>query len=389
MNEHPERRDVLIVGAGLIGLGIAYELAKEGVSVRILDGQAPASSASWAGAGMLAPYTEGLEGEAFEDACARSLEMFPAFAAELADRTGVDVQLRRDGIVEAAYGEAAAARLQRHVARLSARGVRAEWHDRRGALGLEKILGEGCVGAALVHDAGQVDNRALGRALRIACERLGVRIDVGVEALALESAGGRACGVRTKNGFAGAETIVNAAGAWAGALAGVPQEARIPVVPIKGQMLALAVPPDLIRRVLWVPGAYLVPRPEGRLLAGATVEDAGFDRRVTAGGIRTVLDAALDALPALREYALFETWAGLRPGSPDGIPFIGETVLEGYLVAAGHHRNGILLAPLTARLLADLILGRGSDAAAQFSPRRLAEAAPALRPRMGLMGAKA
>jgi glycine oxidase len=375
MNVHGKQRDVLIVGAGLIGLGIAYELAKEGVSVRVLDARAPASSASWAAAGMLAPYTEALEGAAFEAACARSLEAFPAFAAEIEERTGADVQLRRDGIVEAAYDEGAAARLQAHVATLAARGIDAQWLERADALQLEGILGAGCRGVALVRGEGQVDNRALGRALRSACEGLGVRIDAGIEALELETANGRARGVRTKNGSVGAATIVNTAGAWAGALAGVPREARVPVIPIKGQILALAAPADLVRRVLWVPGAYLVPRADGRLLVGATVEDAGFDLRVTAGGIHTVLDAALAALPALRDLSILETWAGLRPGSPDGIPFIGETPLEGYLVASGHHRNGVLLAPLTGRLVADLILGHGSEELALFSPRRFAEAA--------------
>jgi glycine oxidase len=380
MLERGERRDVLIVGAGLIGLGIAYELAKEGISVRVLDAHAPASSASWAAAGMLAPYTEALEGEAFEAACVRSLEAYPGFAAEIEERTGVDVRLRRDGIVEAAYDDAAAARLQAHVAALAARGVAAEWHDRAGALELEGVLGAGCIGVALVHGEGQVDNRALGRALRAACEGRGVRIDVGIEALALECGDGGVRGVRTKSGFIGAAVVVNAAGAWSGVLAGVPLEARVPVVPIKGQMFALAVPPYLIRRVLWLPGAYAVPRSEGRLLVGATVEDAGFDLRVTAGGIRTVLDAALDALPMLRDFAICETWAGLRPGSPDGVPFIGATALEGYLVATGHHRNGILLAPLTARLVADLILGRGDGDPALFSPRRFAQtAAPAVK----------
>lgn len=363
----------MIVGAGLIGLGIAYELAKEGVAARVLDVQAPASSSSWAGAGMLAPYTEALEGAAFEAACARSLEAYPAFAAEIEERTGIDVQLRLDGIVEAAYDEPAAARLQARVTLLGTRGIAAEWFERRGALELEGVLGGGCIGAAHVRDEGQIDNRALGRALRVACERLGVRIDVGTEALALMVGGGRALGVRTKNGSIEAATIVNAAGAWSGTLEGVPFEARVPVVPIKGQMLALAAPADLIRRVLWVPGAYVVPRADGRLLVGATVEDAGFDLRVTAGGIHAVLDAALGALPALRALAICETWAGLRPGSPDGIPFIGETPLEGYLVASGHHRNGILLAPLTARLVADLILGRDAADLTLFSAQRRTE----------------
>lgn len=370
MREHEEPREVVIVGAGLIGLGIAYELAKEGVRARILDGRAPGSSASWAGAGMLSPYADAAAEDPYEAACVRSLAAFAPFAADLEERTGTDIGLRVNGIVEAAYDEAAAGRLQEKVASFSARGVAAEWFERAGALELEPALGLACVGAALVWHAGQVDNRRLGRALRTGCEVLGVRIDVGIEALALETDGARACGVRTKNGTIPASVVVNAAGAWAGAFAGVPPGAAIPVIPVKGQMFALAAPAGLISHVVRVPGAYFVPRADGRLLVGATVEDAGFDLRVTAGGLRALLDPALDALPVLRDATICETWAGLRPGSPDGMPFVGETGLAGYLVAAGHDRNGILLAPLTARLVAELVLGRSDEVLALFSPRR-------------------
>ncbi len=376
MREHEVPREVVIVGAGLIGLGIAYELAKEGVRARILDGRAPGSSASWAGAGMLSPYGDAAAEDPYEAACIRSFAAFASFAADLEDRTGTDIGLRVDGIVEAAYDEAAAGRLREKVGAFSARGIAAEWFERAGALELEPALGPACAGAALVSRSGQVDNRRLGRALRTGCEVLGVRIDVGIEALALETDGARACGVRTKNGTIAASVVVNAAGAWGGALAGVPPWAVIPVVPVKGQMFALAAPAGLISHVLRVPGAYFVPRPDGRLLVGATIENAGFDLRVTAGGIRALLDPALDALPILRDAAIHETWAGLRPGSPDGMPFVGETGLEGYLVAAGHDRNGILLTPLTARLIAGLILGRSDEALALFSPHRAQDRAP-------------
>jgi glycine oxidase len=164
--------------------------------------------------------------------------------------------------------------------------------------------------------------------------------------------------VRTPEGFRPASAVVNASGAWAGELAGVPAQVRIPVRPIKGQMLALAAPRGFVRRVLWVPGAYLVPRDDGRLLVGATVEEAGFDVRVTAGGQRALLNAALAALPSLAGLTVSEAWAGLRPGSPDEKPFIGATSLSGYFVAAGHYRNGILLTPATAQAVADALEGK-------------------------------
>jgi glycine oxidase len=149
-------------------------------------------------------------------------------------------------------------------------------------------------------------------------------------------------------------------------------------VPVKGQMLALAMPHAFVGRTLWVPGAYLVPRDDGRLLVGATVEEAGFDVRVTARGVRTLLDAALRALPSLGDLAVAETWAGLRPGSPDGLPCLGETATAGYFVASGHYRNGILLTPATAAGIADAIEGKDASALAAFSPRRFEDAARVL-----------
>jgi len=171
--------------------------------------------------------------------------------------------------------------------------------------------------------------------------------------------------------------VINAGGAWAADLAGVPVAARVPVSPIKGQMLALAIPRDFVRRVLWVPGAYCVPRDDGRLLIGATVERAEFDVRVTAQGLRSLLDAALNALPALGAFAVAETWAGLRPGTPDALPYLGATSLGGYVLATGHYRNGILLTPATAHAIADLVEGKAgaSTALAPFAIGRETRAA--------------
>ena len=361
---------IVVIGAGLIGLGIAFELAKRGATVRVLDARDAGKAASWAGAGMLAPYTEAVASEAFEAICARSLALYPAFVADVRAAGGVDARLRLDGILEVAYDDVDERRMREHVASLVRRDVPARFLERDEARFMEPALGASVRGAAYNPTEGSVDNRRLGRALHAARLGLGVRFDVAGGDVALEADARRVLGVRTRAGFIAAEVVINAAGAWAAALDGVPAHVRLPVFPVKGQMLALAMPRGLVRRVTWIPGAYLVPRDDGRLLIGATVEASGFDVRVTAGGTRALLDATLAALPALRDLTLAETWAGLRPGTTDGLPFIGGTALAGYLVATGHYRNGILLTPATARAIADLVEGRPDDAFASFAPGR-------------------
>lgn len=376
-NRAPALKDdvmIVVIGAGLIGLGIAYELAKRGANVRVIDAREPAGAASWAGAGMLAPFTESLQSLAFESFCAASLASYPSYVAELHERSGVDARLRLDGIVESAYDETGTGTLRARIARLTARGLAAEYLDAAEARSLEPALGPAVRGAAWCRAEGHIDNRRLGRALRAACDALGVSIDAHCGSVAIEADARRVLGVRSPAGFVPASAVVNAAGAWAGSLEGVPAHARIPVVPVKGQMLALAMPRGYIGRTLWVPGAYLVPRDDGRLLVGATVEDAGFDVRVTAGGQRALLAAALDAVPALAGFAVVETWAGLRPGSPDGLPFIGATALGGYYAAAGHYRNGILLTPATANAVANLLEGLAVPQIAAFAPLRVQDA---------------
>ena len=361
--------DVLVVGAGLIGLGIAYELAKRGASVSVFDRDEPARAASWAGAGMLAPFSEAMPDATMLAFCKDALASYPAFVEELRERTGVDARFRRDGTLHVALDAAQLETLTAHAVAFGANGGEVTLLDREAALAREPMLAKDLAGGLLVANEAQVDNRRLGRALVAACESLGVRFER-ADGIALQCDARRARGLRTEYGFVTAATVINAAGAWAGELAGVPERARVAVRPVAGEMLALAVPPAALRGLVWLGHRYLVPRFDGRLLVGATVEDRGFDARVTACGLQDLLAAALAVAPSLARFAVVETWAGLRPASRDGRPYLGATLLDGYLVATGHFRNGILLTAVTARAIADLVTEGGSPALAPFAPTR-------------------
>jgi glycine oxidase len=358
--------DVVVVGAGVIGLAIAFELAERGAAVRVVDRGEPAGAASWAAAGMLAPYTERVRDAALVRLCAASLQEYPAFTARVAAAAGIDPHLRLDGVVHAAFDAAQLDALRRHARSLDDEGVAYDMLDRGALLAAEPWLGAATVGGLKVGGEGCVDNRRLGRALVAACAARSARVERSA-VVRVECDGRRVLGIRTQLGFVAAGAVVNACGAWAAALAGVPPRCAPPIAPIKGQMIALAAPIGLVRRSTWVPGAYLVPREDGRLLIGATVESAGFDERVTAHGVRELLDAALAAAPSLGEFTMTESWAGLRPGTPDGLPFLGPTPIDGLLLATGHYRNGILMAPATARLIADALESGDTSALQPFA----------------------
>jgi glycine oxidase len=357
--------DVVVIGAGLIGLAIAFELAERGASVRVYDRGEPGHAASWAGAGMLAPYTERITNEALLELCASSLGQYPAFVERIFAASGVDVRLRIDGVMYAAFDNDGLDSLLEHARVLQSRGVECEMLDRANVLAAEPWLGAGVIGGLLKRREGYVDNRRLGRALCAACEARHVRIEEAASTR-LECDARRVLGVRNERGFVAARAVVNACGAWAAALPGVPPSCVPPVEPVKGQMIALAIPTGLVRRATWVPSAYLVPRDDGRLLIGATVQSAGFDERVTAEGVHELLHAALAAAPSLAGFTITESWAGLRPGTPDGLPFLGPTPLAGFFLATGHYRNGILLAPATARSIADTIEAGDASALEAF-----------------------
>ncbi|MBV8374528.1 MAG: glycine oxidase ThiO [Candidatus Eremiobacteraeota bacterium] len=366
--------DAIVVGAGLIGLAIAFELAERGAAVRVYDRGEPGRAASWAGAGMLAPYAEEFDDESLLQLCEASLAGYPAFVERVRVKGDVDPHLHLNGIVHAAFDSATAGHLQRRLDGLRSRGVVCHLLDRVQTLAAEPWLGTDVVSALLVQGEGCVDNRRLGRALIAACRRYDVSI-AKVTTLSVECDSRRTLGVRSELGFAAAGAVINACGAWAGQVGGIPQSALPPVVPVKGQMFALEAPVDFVRHATWMPGAYVVPRDDGRLLIGATAERGRADIRVTASGLHQLLQAALRASPALGEFTISETWAGLRPGTPDGRPFIGPTSIDRLFVATGHYRNGILLAPVTAGLIADFVEGRNPplapftlDRAARFPP---------------------
>ena len=355
MNSSLPSGDVAVIGAGIIGLAVAFELAGRGASVRVFDTSEPAMAASWAAAGMLAPRTEHLEDAALRELCEDSLAQYPDFVREVRDASGVDPHLRLDGIVHAAFSEETYAALSAWGAQLAAAGHEARMLARAETLQAEPALGKHVAGALLVGGEGQIDNRRLGRALAQACRARGVRLHTGVRTLSVDCDARRVLGIRSDIGYAGAGAVINAAGAWAARIDGVPARCTPNVYPVRGEMLAIEIPLGFMRHTTWVPNGYLVPRTDGRLLVGATAKEAGYDARVTAGGVDALLRAALGAVPGLAEFTVSETWAGLRPGTSDGRPFLGRTPLEGYYLACGHYRNGILLAPATARLLASAV----------------------------------
>ncbi len=366
--------DVAIVGGGLIGLATAFELAQRGATVRVYERGEPGHGASWAGAGMLAPYAERIEDETLLDLCRTSLAQYPAFVQRVVDAGGVKVDVSLDGIVEAAFDDERLEELTSFARELAVRNVTSDVLDRRAALLAEPALGKHTVGALIIGGQGYVDNRRLGRAILAACRAEGVIVHAPVADVAIECDERRVLGVRSALGFTPASIVINAAGAWAAHIPGVPPEAIAAVSPVKGQMLALAAPEGFLRRATWVPGAYLVPRTDGRLLIGATVEDAGFDERVTAKAVDALLHAALVAAPSLGAFTLTETWAGLRPATPDGRPFIGPTAIAGLLLATGHYRNGILLAPVTATTIASFVESGDAAPLAAWSPLRMKRA---------------
>ena len=305
---------VAIVGAGLIGCGVAYELAKRGCAVTVYDRGEPARAASWAGAGMLAPYSEASDDAAMLALCCEGLAVYPAFVDELRERVGVDAHFVRGGALHVALDAVRFAQLQALADLYRGAGAIVRLLDRVETLAREPLISRSVVGSLLIEDEAQVDNRRLGRALVAACEALSVRFER-IDDLAIEADARRVRGLRTARGFVYASVVINAAGAWAGNLPGVPDTARVPVRPIAGEMVALAIPNGAMRANVWLGHGYLVPRRDGRLLIGATLEERGYDARVTARGVHAMLDMALAVAPALADFAVVETWAGLRPGS--------------------------------------------------------------------------
>ncbi|MDQ3915781.1 MAG: glycine oxidase ThiO [Actinomycetota bacterium] len=370
--------DVVIVGGGAVGLGVAWRCAVAGASVRLFDSSG-GRGATWAAAGMLAPVTEVHYGE--EPLLRLNLESaarYPAFVEELEQTSGSRTGYRRCGTLMVALDadeNRAFDELFRfqsglglEVQRLTGRETRAE----------EPGLAPVVRGGILVAGDHQVDNRALLHALRQACRSAGVVHDVDTVA-GVEIASDRVVSVTARaGGVVACGHVVIAAGSWSGGISGIPPHSLPRVRPVKGQLVHLradAGAPAAHHNIRGL-DAYLVPRSDGRLVIGATVEERGWDTTVTAGGVHELLRAAYELLPGTAELALTETIAGLRPGSPDNAPLIGRTRVDGLLLATGHYRNGILLVPVTADAIAAAVTDGGIPAWAEpFRPTRFAEAA--------------
>jgi glycine oxidase len=370
---------IAIIGAGAIGLSIAWRLAQRGAAVTIFEQGQAGKGASHAAAGMLAACAEVEPGEERLLTLNRASQaLWPAFAAELEHASGQSVDLRPEGTLVIALTADDRARLSHHLEFQRALRLPLEWLSGAEVKRREPHLNPNLVGAIFSAADHQVDNRKVVAALRAAVERADCVIAEHSRVERVVAENGRVSGVIAAGAMHRVGTVVVAAGAWSRGIEGL--GVRPPVRPIKGQMLALRMDArtPLLRHVVWAPGVYLAPRLDGRLLIGATVEEKGFDPHLTAGAQLALLQAAWRVLPGIEELPIEETWVGFRPGSRDDAPILGAGPLEGLVYATGHHRNGILLTPITAQAIADLIIdGRADPLIAPFTLDRFTPAAAA------------
>ncbi|WP_371777835.1 glycine oxidase ThiO [Streptomyces sp. NBC_01438] len=376
--------EVLVIGGGVIGLVTAWRAAQRGLAIAVVDPD-PGGGAARVAAGMLAAVTELHYGEEMLLGLnLASAARYPAFAAELEAASGQDIGFRACGTLAVALDTDDRAHL-RELHELQRRsGLESQWLTGRECRRLEPMLAPGVRGGLRVDGDHQVDPRRLSAALLTACERAGV-VFHRQRAERLSVVRDRATGAVLADGSElSADQVVLAAGSLSGRLAGVPEHVRPPVRPVKGQVLRLTVPtayaPFLsrtVRAVVRGSHLYLVPRENGELVVGATSEEMGWDTTVTAGGVYELLRDAHELVPGITELPLTETRAGLRPASPDNAPLLGRTALPGLHLATGHHRNGVLLTPVTGDAMAQLLAdGELPEVARPFSPGRFPAAAP-------------
>jgi glycine oxidase len=374
MNQTRKTADVVIIGGGVIGLAVARALALRGIhNVLLLERGSLGAESSSAAAGMLAPQAEANRPHEFFYLTCQSRDLYPTFASALLEETGIDIQLDPTGTLYLAFTEHDAAELE----------TRYEWQTKAGlpieklspdlARKLEPSICEEVRAAVRFPLDTQVENRRLISALAAANERLGVRMDTRTDAMSLKVERGRVAGIETSRGFVATDRVVIAGGAWSSLLGAA--DIALPnlrIKPVRGQMLCFEANPQIARHVIYSPRGYIVPRRDGRLLAGSTTEHAGFEKRVTAAGVQAILSATLEISPRIAALPMTDSWAGLRPRAADTLPVLGPCAeITGVFYATGHYRNGILLAPVTGELIARAIVDQVFPPALNiFSPDR-------------------
>ncbi|HYE99693.1 MAG TPA: glycine oxidase ThiO [Planctomycetota bacterium] len=362
--------DVAVVGGGVVGTAIALRLAHDGRSVVLLERGDVGREASWAAGGILTPVHLAEYPKPLAGLCAASAALYPGLVDALRELSSVDVEFRRTGFLILVKDEATAHAARELEAFKRANGQPVETLTADEVAALQPGLGGALRGGLFLPDIAQVRNNRLALALAEAAQKRGVEIRRNTAVTGFLRIPGRVTGVKTSQGDLLAGTVVLAAGSWSGEIL-KPLGLTLPVKPVKGQILLTQAAPGLVRTIIEDGETYLVPRIDGRVLIGATMEDVGFDKTVTLDAVGGLASRAAAILPALAKLPLVTSWAGLRPSTPDRLPYIGPTSMEGLVAATGHFRNGILLAPITAELVADLLAGRPPSLdLAPFDPLR-------------------
>jgi len=366
--------DVIVIGAGVIGCACAFELAAAGARVTVFDLRHIGQGASQASAGVLAPYIEGHQSGPLRALGRRSLDLFDGFVQRVMEASGRTVQYTRGGTLEVALESDHADNLRRSGDALHQEGVAAHWVDATDLRAVEPMVATSALGGLLIDMHGFVGVPEFTDALAAAAMRAGARFALDARVVSVASTADQRVIVTTENGPSVGDYVVLAAGSWAGQVRIEGVTDPVAVKPVRGQLLHLSWPTTQpLRHVLWGTDCYIVPWLNGRVLVGATVEDAGFDERATAAGVRDLLEAGCALVPHLWQASFEEVRVGLRPASPDGLPIVGKSeVVPGMIYATGHYRNGVLLTPLTASLVKSLVMGDDADPALDvLRPSRL------------------
>lgn len=365
---------VTVVGGGIIGLSVAWQIARRDVPVVVYERDEAGRGASWVAAGMLAPHSEvGFEEEEFLALGIESLNLFPRFLGEIEEDTGTRIALDGRGTLIVGFHRDDTERIRRLYEFREHLGLPVKWLPGAAGREIEPLLSPKISAAIWLPDDGQINNRDLIDALKVALVARGGRIEehTPVEAVVVEN--GAAKGVRTlHDGKIAASSVVLAAGCWSGHVDGISDTLKPPVRPVKGQIVALRTTDEFkFEHVVRAPDVYLLPKDDGRLLVGATQEEMGFDVTPTAGPVMRLLERGWEAIPAIYDLPIDSIDVGLRPGSRDNEPLIGPTEIGGLYYATGHHRHGILLAPATAYAIRDIVLeGAAPEMVAPFHPSR-------------------